>query len=65
MVLGEDLGLIDKAGAWYTCVFMEDQVQDYDEKNYKFQGQAKLYEYIASNQDIFKILENKVKEMLV
>lgn len=65
IVIATDLGLIDKSGAWYTCDFMSDAVENYDAANYKFQGQAKLYEYISTHPEVFDILNNKVKEMLV
>lgn len=61
--IGEDLGLIDKAGSWYNCSFMIDQ-EGYNEKDYRFQGAAKLYDFISNNPQVFKVLEGKVKEML-
>lgn len=64
LVLGEELGLIDKAGAWYTLPFLDGEVENYEVSNYRFQGQAKLYEYLNTNPDIFNILNKKVKEML-
>ena len=70
--------MIDKAGAWATCTFMlehkdlakeikpELNTED-DEailKAFKFQGQDKLYGFIADNPKIVSLLEQEIKEML-
>lgn len=64
VILGTELGLIDKAGPWYTFPYMEDQVENYNQSDYRFQGVAKVYDYLKTNPEKFDILNNKVKEML-
>ena len=78
LMLSCDLGLIDKAGAWFTCSFMnmfkdlakeinpDLDVEDEEAlvKAFKFQGQDKLYNFLNSNPKIVDILEASVKSML-
>jgi recombination protein RecA len=71
LILGEELGLIDKAGAWYTCDFLKDDPSftklfpDEDpEKFCKFQGQEKTYAFLSENQPVLDLLNQKIKEML-
>lgn len=78
LTLALDLGLIDKAGAWFTCDFMamhkdiaKEIVPDLDvddeeamTKAFKFQGQDKLYSFLSENPKLIDILESSVKEML-
>ena len=77
-MLAMDLGMIDKAGAWMTCSFMTEypdlakkikpelNTEDTEAvlKAFKFQGQDNLYDFFSSNEEIVKILEQKIKEML-
>lgn len=78
LILALDLGMIEKAGAWMTCSFMANKkdlakkanpeldVND-DEalmKAFKFQGQDNLYNFLNSNPDVVKALEQDIKEML-
>lgn len=60
--LAESLGIIDKAGAWYTCKFMQSHVTDYNEKEYKFQGKAKLVDYLNNDKKALDILQKEVGE---
>lgn len=80
LMLSLDLGLIEKAGAWFTCSFLEmipdvtkEVFPDVDttdpEKLYKkdvgkFQGQGKVYNLLESNPVLVKALEDMIKEGL-
>lgn len=78
LILALDLGMIEKAGAWMTCAFMADKKDlakkinpDLDTDNeealtkaFKFQGQDNLYNFLNSNPDVVKALEQDIKEML-
>lgn len=61
--LAESFGIIDKGGAWYTLSFLEG-TEEFGDKPPKFQGQAKLYEFLESRKDIFDIVNSKVKDFL-
>lgn len=60
--LAESFGIIDKSGAWYSVPHLEGQ-DGFDEAP-KFQGQAKLYDFLVENPAIYKDVEGQVKEML-
>tara|TARA_B100002019_G_C21043758_1_gene485742 strand:+ start:35 stop:640 length:606 start_codon:yes stop_codon:yes gene_type:complete len=78
IMLGLDLGLIGKAGAWLTCEFMlghtdivkeikpEVDIDDTEAvlKSVKFQGQEKLYNFFLSNDKVVDILEKEIRLML-
>ena len=78
LMLACDLGLIEKAGAWFTCTFMgsckdlakdiRDDIDIDDEeamnKAFKFQGQDKLYVFLSENPKLIQHLESTIKEML-
>ncbi len=78
LMLAHDLGMIDKAGAWLTCEFMLDnkdlakkikpELDPEDEdamlKAFKFQGQDKLYAFMAEHKEVMEALEKQIKEML-
>ena len=78
IMLGLDIGLIAKAGAWLTCEFMlghADVIKkikpevDADDteavlKAVKFQGQERLYNFLVENTEVFGILEEEIKAML-
>ena len=78
LILAQDLGMINKAGAWCSCPFMleckdvakqikPDLDTDDDDavmKAFKFQGQDKLYNFLNSNPRLVSILEQKIKAML-
>jgi recombination protein RecA len=75
LILALDLGMIDKAGAWMTCSFMNQHkdlikkikpdldIEDSEaiEKAFKFQGQDNLYQFLVSNPEVVSILENNIK----
>ena len=60
--LAESFGIIDKAGAWYSIPFLEGS-EDFVEAP-KFQGQAKIYDFLVERKDIFSSVKSKVQEML-
>ena len=61
--LAESFGIVDKAGAWYSIPFLNN-IEEFSEPP-KFQGQAKIYDFLVERKDIFKLIQNKVEEMLV
>jgi len=78
LMLSQDLGMIDKAGAWLTCSFMLEHkdlateikpdinIED-DEailKAFKFQGQDRLYTFLSENPKLVLLLEAQIKEVL-
>ena len=60
--LAESFSIIDKSGAWYTLEFLEGH-KGFPEVP-KFQGQAKLYDFLESRPDIFNMVLEKVQEVL-
>jgi len=78
VMLGLDIGLIGKAGAWLTCEFMAEHADIVKEikpeidtenieevlKAVKFQGQERLYNFLLANEKVFGILEEEIKAML-
>lgn len=60
--LAESFGIIDKAGAWYSIPFLEGS-KEFKEPP-KFQGQAKVYEFLVERQDIFDQVKTQVNGML-
>ncbi len=78
LMLACDLGLIEKAGSWFSCTFMgeckdlakeirpELNVDDEEVMNkaFKFQGQDKLYVFLSENPKLVEYLESMIKEML-
>lgn len=78
LMLSQDLGLIDRAGAWFSCVFMNDckdlakeinpdlntDNEQALEKAFKFQGQDKLYLFLSENPKLIQFLESSIKGML-
>ena len=78
LMLSCDLGLIQKSGAWFNCVFMADckklakkikpdlNVDDEEVlgKAFKFQGQDNLYTFLSENSVLVEFLESSIKEML-
>ena len=78
IMLGLDIGLIAKAGAWLTCEFMlghldvikkikpEVDIDDTEAvlKAVKFQGQERLYNFLVENTEVCGILEEEIKAML-
>jgi len=78
LMLAQDLGMILKSTAWFTCTFMlecKDLIKeinldlntDDDEailKAFKFQGQDRLYNFLHENPKLVDMLEQKIKAML-
>jgi len=78
IILAMDVGMIEKAGAWMTCSFMNElpelvkkikpdvDVSDPEavSKAFKFQGQDNLYGFFAENPEVGVELERMIKEML-
>jgi recombination protein RecA len=58
IIMGIEFGLISKAGSWFTCDFMADEVDD--AKKVKFQGQAKLHKYLDDNPEAVKKLKSQI-----
>ena len=58
--VGCDLGLIDKAGAWFTLDFLE----THDLEKVKVQGQQKVWQHLKDNEDHLNILLQDIKSML-
>lgn len=54
--LASDIGLINKAGAWYTITSLEDKP--------KFQGVEKVRLYLLEHPDVYESLVKNVKEMM-
>ena len=55
--VGEDLGLIDKKGAWYTLSFMGEEAK-------KFQGLEKIRTFLSENIEVYTKLDKEIKDML-
>lgn len=78
LILGQDVGLIDKAGAWVKFLYLATEkdflkatfpdIDTEDEekclKSLNFQGEAKAYDFLKNNPEALNILENKIREML-
>ena len=63
LILGEELGLIAKAGAWYTAEFMENHLpegKDWEPKDFKRQGSAKFRDLFVENPDMMRFLEEDI-----
>jgi len=61
--LAESLGIIDKSGAWYSIPFLEG-TEEFPEAP-KFQGQAKIYDFLVQRKDIFGKVKDQLEELLV
>lgn len=51
-----DLGLIEKGGAWYSLIFLEQSI--------KIQGQKKVWEHLLKNKEDLVLLNEKIKELV-
>lgn len=56
IMVGIDLGFINKGGAWFTCTYLDEQP--------KFQGQEKLRNFLVENQEAAVVLNSKIREMM-
>jgi recombination protein RecA len=54
--LASDIGLVHKAGAWFTLTTVEDKP--------KFQGAEKLRQYLIENPKTYEDLVKSVKETM-
>lgn len=66
--LAEDLAVLDKRGSWYTASFMENHLKDgeeWNEKNYKFQGAEKFRDFVLDNPHVLAALKKEVQALLV
>jgi recombination protein RecA len=59
IMLGCDLGLINKAGAWYTLSFLGE-----DEDKQKFQGAEKIRIYLMDNPKAYDSLYSQIRDMI-
>lgn len=60
--LAESFGIIEKAGAWYSIPLLTG-TKEFAESP-KFQGQAKVYDFLIERPDIFEQIKAQIKEML-
>jgi len=58
IVLGCDLGLIDKAGAWYTLSYLGDETKA------KFKGTEKIRNFLLENEEAYNKLFNEIQKMM-
>lgn len=56
LILGEELGFIEKSGAWYKLAFID--------KEEKLNGQAAVYNFLKDNPDVLLELDKKIREGL-
>jgi len=47
--LAQSIGYIAKNGAWYTLKYLKDEIPDFDESNFKFQGEQNTYNFLSAN----------------
>lgn len=71
LILGEELAMISKAGAWYTLDFLKNDDKfkslfpnEDPEKFCKFQGQEKLYNFLNANKEVCEMLRGYIIGML-
>lgn len=55
--LGTDMGLISKAGAWYTLSFLTESKE-------KFQGIEKVRQFLVDNNDAYNELYGQIKKIM-
>lgn len=56
-------GAIQKAGAWFS-ILENDEVMQKNNEPLKFQGQAKLSEFLKENEDIYNIVLDRVDDSI-
>lgn len=59
IVVGSDLGLITKGGAWFTCDYLAGVVE-----NNKFQGQEKLRSFLVENPEHAASLAKEIRGIM-
>ena len=71
--IAEELGLIDKAGSWFTLAFMSETTEKFQRKRtdqedltkaFKFQGKDKVLNFIKNDQEVFDLLYKIISEMI-
>jgi len=77
--IGEEFGLITKPakGAWYTCDYLRDEIEnvasvaDYfkesgkkKDKSFLYQGEEKLLSFLNEHPHFLKMLEDNIRDML-
>lgn len=60
MEIASDIGLVSVSGSWYYL----DYLQEEGGERIKFHGQEKAYNYLNTNVEAYKKLEEKIREML-
>ena len=55
--LGTDMGMISKAGAWYTMSFLKDSKE-------KFQGVEKVRQFLVDNPEAYNELYSQIKNVM-
>jgi hypothetical protein len=58
IILGTDLGLIDKAASWYTLTFLG------DEEKSKFQGTEKIRSFLLENPAAYEKLQVEIANIM-
>ena len=57
-------GLVVQGGAWFSIIDTETgELLKYDDKDLKFQGKPKLYNFLIENPDFYDKLNNKFNEI--
>lgn len=78
LMLGQDVGMIERAGSWLKFNFLlEDpklmkkidsdlNLEDKEQclKRFSFQSKNKAYDFLIENKDVLNLLEKKIKEMI-
>lgn len=62
--LGESFGLIEKAGAWFTMPFLKNSPDFAASADQKFQGQQKVYDFVAANAAVSDLLKKELSVLL-
>ena len=57
----ENLGLVEKAGSWYSLVSLSRN----NEEKLKFQGLARLSNFLKENPDKLKQLETEIRDIVL
>lgn len=57
-------GVIQKAGAWFSILDDTGEVMKYNDEPLKFQGQARLSEYLKENYDIYEMVLGMVEDLI-
>lgn len=56
------LGIIDKAGAWFSILDDDKSImKGENDELLKFQGKAKIMEYLKTHEDVYNNVKEKVE----